>query len=369
MYRKIYALFGISIFSVVLTHGITYGLWALYAWTDRYQNLLPPNYNPLITPQWFGFLFVKEFIIFCLPAFFFISGFIFTFGIDKASGNVKWSIVRARIVGLLIPYLIWETVGMVMNIFQGTLTTPTDYLLFLFGLNGGYWFTPVLIFFFIISRWLIPLARDHWQKLLVGAAIFQLVSIILRYTAFVHLSSPLLYSIFFIQFDILPFTYLFFFTLGTTFSLHLTEFSVWVQKNVRYFIILGIIFFSIIFSIASFTDTIIRFTNDWKQFIYQIAAGAYALMVILSFLALKDVNGKLFKLFSQLSSYTYGIYLTHILFMILFSKLVYHFFPALLSWQIVFAILTIIVGLGGSLLLMTIVKRSPLRTMYRYLFG
>ena len=61
--------------------------------------------------------------------------------------------------------------------------------------------------------------------------------------------------------------------------------------------------------------------------------------------------------------------LIHFLIIELFSKIIYHFYLHLLFYQIIFTIIIIIIGLGLSLTVMSIVKNSPIRNMYKYLFG
>jgi hypothetical protein len=55
--------------------------------------------------------------------------------------------------------------------------------------------------------------------------------------------------------------------------------------------------------------------------------------------------------------------------LILVAKLVYLLLPALLQYQIVLQPLLFATGLGVPILFMKLVKASPLKVVYAYLFG
>ncbi len=71
----------------------------------------------------------------------------------------------------------------------------------------------------------------------------------------------------------------------------------------------------------------------------------------------------------KVGSQSLGIYLVHVPVMELTARLIYHFVPQLIYTTIVFTIIIAVAGLLIPLLLMKIVKPSPLKNFYGYVFG
>lgn len=189
MYRRIYLLFGISILAVVTEHAITWGINALYFWMPRYQSYLPQNYDPFNTPQYFIFMFLKQLLIFGVPAFFFASGYFVSYAIDKNKGNIQRSTINARILSLIPPFLIWTTVANLFDAGIGHIATPIYYIgEYLFGIYG-FWFVPALIMFYLLSPWFVSLAKKNWKQLLLFSGLIQVVFIILEYTLLLSIQS------------------------------------------------------------------------------------------------------------------------------------------------------------------------------------
>jgi peptidoglycan/LPS O-acetylase OafA/YrhL len=369
MFRRIYILFGITIAGVVLSHADVYGLWALYSWTGRYQDLLPANFDPFSTPQWFILIFLKHFFVFCVPVFYFISGYLFTYAIDKSIHNVKWIVIKNRILGLLVPYLIWVIISIIFRAGMGQFLSLGGYFGFLFGVNGGYWFITNLFIYFLLSRWIISLAHDHWKPLLFFTGIFQLSLIVLKYTHFFIFQDPTFRSILSDNFETLSVYFIFYYVLGITVGMHFTEIQQWLARKKIILAIFGGIILVGGLILSGWTDAYIAPTSDLVQVTRLIISQVYSLLVILIYCAYDNLKIPYSKTFIKLSSYAYGIFLIHFLFMEFFSKVVYHFFPRLLSSQLIFTLINILIGFGVPLLIMNITKRSPLKKFYPLLFG
>jgi fucose 4-O-acetylase-like acetyltransferase len=368
MFRRIYILMGISIFAVVLTHSVNFGLWALYAWNDRYMSFLPPDYNPFVTPQWFFLIFIKQFFSFCVPAFFFVSGFFVSYAIDRREGNINWATIKNRVHSLLIPFAIWTFISLVIATVLGQVLQIMDYIWPFLGING-YWFIPVLVIFYLTSRWVVDFSKKNWKLLLVITGSFQLLMIVLKNTLLSSINFPVIHFIVCDNFDILIFNFVFYFPFGVAFGTNIDVFRNFIEKYRWPLFFAWMIFFILCFLIVGFTKVAVDLEANWIHLVNQIVSHIYSILCILVFLAFSSLKIPFTKFFNDLSGKTYGVYLTHYFFMEYFSKFIYHFFPKLLYFQILFTFFNLILGLLGASILMKLVKISPVSKNYRYLFG
>lgn len=368
MFRRVCVLLGLSILSVVITHGSAFGLWALYAWTDRYKILLPPDFNPFQTPQWFALIFIKQIFSFCVPAFFFVSGFFIAYTVDKESRVIKSGIVKRRVFSLLIPYIIWTIISLALaTVVSGPLSLP-EYIWPFFGI-GGYWFIPPLIIFYLLSNWFVKLAYKNWKGFLLILVIVQFLLIVLSYLWFANFQYPILRFILSDNFEILVFNYLFYFPFGIVVGLNIEKFKVWLTPYRRYFVPPFFLILFVDLYLFGWTKVAVDQLSNSTHFIVKLNFHLYSILFLLLFLLYENVKIPFSNWLIKLGGMTYGIYLTHFLFMTYFSKFVYHFFPTLLYYQFLFAMLIITVGLVGSIILMNMVKKIPIKGFYRWLFG
>jgi peptidoglycan/LPS O-acetylase OafA/YrhL len=110
--------------------------------------------------------------------------------------------------------------------------------------------------------------------------------------------------------------------------------------------------------------------EEWLGPVFNgLAAIPYSLAVILCFLAFNDVSLPLSSELVQVGSKSLGIYLGNIPCVYVVAVLMYHLTPWLLGYHLIYLSILIIAGLGGPLLLMELVRRSPARAQYRTIFG
>jgi peptidoglycan/LPS O-acetylase OafA/YrhL len=95
----------------------------------------------------------------------------------------------------------------------------------------------------------------------------------------------------------------------------------------------------------------------------------YSLALILGVLGLANKRLIGMKRLSDIGIRSYGIYLIHALAITYTAKLIYHFAPALLGYQIILQPVFVIAGLGIPLLMMYVVEHLPIKRFYVYLFG
>jgi peptidoglycan/LPS O-acetylase OafA/YrhL len=89
----------------------------------------------------------------------------------------------------------------------------------------------------------------------------------------------------------------------------------------------------------------------------------------MAFFGFSNIELPLNNWLGKVGSQSYGIYLSHSIVLIIVAKLVYHLLPAILEYQIILQPLLFTTGLGVPLLLMRLVKASPVKAVYGYLFG
>jgi peptidoglycan/LPS O-acetylase OafA/YrhL len=95
----------------------------------------------------------------------------------------------------------------------------------------------------------------------------------------------------------------------------------------------------------------------------------YAAALILSVLAFGLSNRRVVKPAERLAVNSFGIYLVHSPVMEYVARIIYHLAPWFLAYQLLFVPFIALVGLGVPLIMMTVVKRSPAKVFYKYVFG
>lgn len=369
MYRKVLLLSGISILAILIEHADTFGIDALYFWLPRYQTLLPANYNPLSTPQYIILILFKQGFIFGVPAFLFVSGFFAGYAINLE--KTRWKIITTRILALVVPYLFWTDINIILDAGTGNISTTWQYLARLFFGVGGFWFIPVLIVFYLISPWLIRLSKINSKSLLIFSGILQIVFITLKYTIFLSLKStnPLINFIINDQNNNFLMNWIFYFPFGIVYYMHQHDLKIWMLTHRKSIELICAFSFLIAMTISLWKNIYLQPTDNWITGFVDFLSHLYSVFIIIVFLILGEIKGILYNQIIKLSPQVYGIYLTHYFFQSYFSRAIYHLIPALLRFQILFFILNIVIGLGGSLLLMRLMRKSRLKSHYALVFG
>src|SRR4029453_5562871 len=161
MVRRLLALNGIAGILAVSHHSIVWAVTAMFWWTDRYSATTVPNYDRMG-----GFAFnmlrlVDQFSQIPVPAFLFVSGYFVVAAAGQSNKTVSWNLVMHRVAALLPPYLLGFLVAMALNVVSGRPYTPSSFALAL--LTGGaaapLYYVPLIVQLYVLSRWLVPLAR------------------------------------------------------------------------------------------------------------------------------------------------------------------------------------------------------------------
>ncbi len=369
MYKRLSLLPGLAILAVVLNHAGGWGYVALVWWAHRYRDVVVPAYDQIFRPGNIALDAFHNLTIFAVGAFLFVSGFFIAYTARGSESRLGWKTIKPRIINLLIPYFIWSLIVFLLDFVLGDVYTPGQYALkfFLLGANGGYFFVPVLVMFYLLSPWIVDLAKKNWRLLIVLAALLQLIPIALRYLRLFFPDNPVIHTLVNVTPDQIFIRWALYFPLGVVFSIKLNDAKLWLQKN-RYWILAGWILSFILYTVEA--EWVIYATPDhWKPGPSSIFFLAYTICLIFSFLAFEQVKLPYAGQISKLGARSYGIYLVHFEIMTVGAKLIYHYLPQLLASRLLFTLVLFGVGLGGSLLLIWFVQKTPLSRFYRYLFG
>jgi peptidoglycan/LPS O-acetylase OafA/YrhL len=232
-----------------------------------------------------------------------------------------------------------------------------------------YHFIPILIQFYLLSPLLVPIARDRWKLLLGSFAVLHLGIHTLRYLHDLGVILPgqelILYLTprwFFLGQQ--PF----WFPFGLVFGLHFQKHSQQLAK-IKWQLLIA----TIIFGIFALVEYQVGDYLNGPQWIGPTFAGLsrnfYIFFFILLILAINESSFPWSKDISNLGTKSLGIYMANIPAIYVTAVLMYHFTPWALGSQLLYQTVLAIAGLGGPLLLMWLIRRTPLRVGYRYLFG
>jgi surface polysaccharide O-acyltransferase-like enzyme len=361
---------GLAIICVVVFHAVGTGFVAMFAWAHRYLPAGVPAFSQVGSPSYYVLRVLEQLVGFSIPAFLFVSGYFIAVATGKSRETVSWSTVRARLKTLLIPFLLWTAIVISLQVvLEGKSLSLQRLFLDIFtgSSNEVMYFVPLLVQFYLLSPLLVRLAKKNWKLLLVAAALIQLGVQLLAYPSFLGLDLPnaaaltrLLPKWFF------P-TKLLWFTLGIIIGFHLDQFKPFLQRFRWVFLAvalvaipLGVIEWELYFHLSG---------QEWLAHHETLLDSIYGLAALLSFLAFVDVKLPLPKTVENLGSRSYGIYLTHAIFILYAAKGIYQLAPQLLAYQIVLQPLLLLVGFGGPLAMMYVVERTSLRRFYKYIFG
>jgi len=370
---------GLSILSVVFNHAAHTSPIPMFWWTFRYvPGAEVPNYEQFGSLTYYVLVAIMKLSLFGLPCFLFISGFFVSVVSRSQKSSLSWQWVFTTIRRLLIPYIIWSLVSFVLYWLQDCLndcTTPALSRIIIVLLTGraqdAYWYVVLICQFYLLSPWLVSLAKNHPKVLLFLGAVAYICGVLVVYLSlffdvpdFLYL---LLYGSFFPR-DVV------FFVSGIVFGFHLTAIQQWLVRFKWHLLV--ILAASAILSLVE-AEAIYRVSGGGYDYLGHVGTGYYTLPMtfyvlsfILCFFAFEKVHYPFSKTLShQLGPKSYGIYLIHPILIMLIPKLFFHATPWLLSSQLLYQPALIIISLGVPLLLMVLVENSKFQRVYRYLFG
>lgn len=369
MVRRLLQFNGLAIISVVLFHAAGMGYVAMLSWAHRY---LPAGISPseqIGSPAYYYLRLVDQLVVFSIPAFLFVSGYFIAVATGRNRQVPGWNLIWARLKSLFIPYLIWSLVAYTLTMLAGGALTIREILtgLVVGSSNEAYYYVPLLAQFYLLSPLLVPFAKRNWTLLLLICTLIQLAVILLPYADYLGLDLPIKGQLA----SLVPKWFfparMLWFPFGIVFGLNLTTFSSFL-KRYKWFLI-AIVLLCIPIGMLEW-ETFFRLSGkDWLAHRETLVDTIYSLAMILAFLSIQSATYLGSTRLSELGVRSYGIYLIHNLVILYTAKVVFAVLPGLLGRPFLFQLLLVTAGLGGSLVLMSLVNRSPFRRYYKYLFG
>jgi peptidoglycan/LPS O-acetylase OafA/YrhL len=370
MVRRLLYLNGIAIFCVVLFHAVGMSFVAMFDWGPRLLADALPVAARLASLDYWVLRIIEQLVVFSIPAFLFVSGYFVAAMTGRSRETLSWDVVFARIKKLLIPYLIWSVVAMALvMIVDGRLLSPRTIVVNLLTgrANEVLYFVPLLIQFYLLAPFLARLARHHWPALLLVTGLLQLVIQIIPMLSLLGVDAPWAGRV--MQFIPKWFflSRIFWFSLGVVFGFHLESFKAALHR-VRW-LLLGFVIVSIPLGVLEWELYYRNSGEVWIPYRETVLDNLYGLALILTFFAFTTMKLPFTRFMEDLGKDSYGIFLTHIFFIVYTGKLIYRLLPQLLSYELALLLIWIFAGLVGSLALMRLIKPSPVKKLYSYLFG
>jgi len=357
---------GLAVLAVILNHSSIFTFWA----NTGFEGTITPQVLERVGILAYSSLrVILQTITFAIPTFLFVSGYFIAFAIGRIEANRQWRIIFARIKNLFIPFLIWSVLLLILDMSLGHMYSIRDFLVTIIAgqARGPFYYIPLLIQFLILSPILVSISRKRYTMLLILTAIIQLIVVTSRYITLLKLNIPALQPILFLnRSEFFPVN-LFFFTFGIVYGLHFSQFKQLLIRfrwgfliSLVFFFLLGIIEWEILQGYSG--EVRIGEVDTHTD-------GFYAFAFILCFLAFEEFIPPFSKQLGLLGGMSFGIYITHWSVQEYTTKLIISFLPWLINYQILMQPILIVFGLGLPILLMNLVKNSPIRQYYRYLFG
>jgi fucose 4-O-acetylase-like acetyltransferase len=363
----------LAITAVAVNHAANWGFIALFWWTDRYRAVAVPNYDQLGSFSYYFVLTLQKLAVFCMPAFLFVTGLFLAYAARGSQSHLTWDVIKKRIFNLLPPYAIWIVVMYLVQYLVGEKRSTLEYLWGLVSIEKSpFFFVPLIIVYYLISPFLVRWIRAR-MKLVLGVALAVLLMGVIRsylnvYIRYNHLEETSLATValFFRQEKI--FEYFFYYVFGLIAGFNLTTVKNWIIKY-RWMLLIISILMGILAVVEAEWVYQVFDTTSWRSRTLTIPTVIYSIAIVLSFWAFEQVKIPFSNVFYRLGLDTLGIYMIHQIVLLIVPKIVYNFLPFMLAWQVVYLPFLVIVILATPILLMTIVRKLPIRVYTRYIFG
>jgi surface polysaccharide O-acyltransferase-like enzyme len=368
MTRRLLLLNGLAVICAVINHTVGWGYTSLFWWTDRYEAVTVPDFSQLGGVSYYGLRVLEQFVTFSLPAFLFVSGFFVAFAAGRAP-SLGWDKVAGRVRMLLIPYVLWSLAIFIGRALEGTTDSPVGYVeQLLFGRAAiPYYYIPLLTQLFLLSPLIVRLVRVRPMAVLGAAGLLQLIVQVARYPVLLGKHVPAATWIW----QHVPGWFfphmVFWFVLGTFAGLHGATFKGWLARAKP-----ALPWTTLALGAAGLLEWELLQSSSTRQWLTPTPTAVdslYSGACILTFLAFAEVDVPARRQLDALGERSFGVYLAHAPVLELLSRSVYHLTPPLLGHQFLFQALLIGAGVGLPLLMMALVRRSPARPGYNYLFG
>jgi peptidoglycan/LPS O-acetylase OafA/YrhL len=348
MNRQFPAFRGLAVFFVLINHSITLGL--LMA-----QRLGHSEPNRV---EYFLLTILKQFGLFAVPIFLFLSGAFFVFACQNRNMKQSYRIVWSNLLHVLWPYILWSIVFyLIIALFFQESYSIVQYAKDLI-VGYPYNFVPLLMAFYVIAPVLIWLARRIPILVISFFLVLQLLMASIVYPGILGFPSPSWINIFSLPILRTPLAdWGIFFTLGLIYSLHSKYLLSWLKRFE--FIILGI-------TILIFVLSILHELGVWKIPVAGILCPMFG--VLLLPIVQRDTIPMVRQL-EYLGKRAYGLYLTNLVVLTLLLFTLQWAIPEILDVYLILVPALITLTLVVQLFLMRQFERIPKPGVYRLVFG
>lgn len=344
MNRQYGALSGVAIVLIVLNHIITAG--------DTFSPVEGRAQSLLTALQAFG--------AFAVPTFLFISGAFISYA-ARGKSALSLKFIWGSVKHILWPYLIWSLVFyLTVLVTRQEQQSVGGYVKSLL-VGNPYHFVPLLIFYYIISPFLVIMGKRFGWLLLLAIGLYQLFLLyaVKPADAFGLMNPP--GWTWYLTPPVLRTTmadWAIYFPMGLIFSMHNTALKPRLQRWQWVSLTAVVLFFAL--GILNAFGVV---AAPWARFLAPVP-----LMFLLPIINRSTIPAV--ARFEQVGRRSYGIYLLHFVVLdwvlFLFSRLV----PGLIHWPVIVMPLLFVVALWVPLTMMEMAARRPsTRKVYRYVFG
>ena len=369
MAKRLLFLNGVAVIGVVTNHALAWIYIAMFWWTHRYLPVASPNFDQLGGATYYFLRVIEQLIAFSIPAFLAVSGFFVAFATRKGENFPGWKFIGSRIKYLAIPYLIWSLITLATDYAQGKHFSVMQLIrtLLLGEATPAFYFVPLLIQLYILAILLTSLAREKWKLLLFSTALLQIFVQAGRYILILQPDSAISPGLNLLTSGWLFPGNVFWFSAGIVFGFHQSRIKP-VLERIRWYLLGSVLVFWAA-GVLEWEILLRSSGQDWIGPRETLVDNLFSFTVLLAFIGLSSLKLPKEKKISDLGSKSFGVYLVHSLVLTFTARGVYHLLPELLGIPLLFGVILFISGLLIPLLLMAIVRRSPLRRSYSYLFG
>ena len=368
MFRRLLFLNGLATIGLILFHAAGWGFVAMISWQERYLPLVGSAGDQAEGIGYYVLRVMEQVPVATIPAFLFVSGVFVAFS-ARQRGAVEWPVVRARLKTLLIPYLLWSTIVLVLLTAEGRVESLSQIPLMLLtgSTNPAYYYVPLLCQFYLLSFWLVPLARRRPVLLLVSSAVVQSAVQASYYMGYLGIELGMIAMI-----GATPKWFfaarIFWFAFGIIAGFNLKAFEALLPRF-RWGL-LGLTLLLIPVGVVEWEWIVGGSGSNWLAHRETFVDTIYSLALLLAVLAFYREPAPAEPHIESLGLKSYGIYLVHSPVMEYTARAIYHLAPALLASQLLLQPILIVAGLGIPLAAMALANRaSQIQRYYKFAFG
>ncbi len=301
---------------------------------------------------------------FAIPAFMVIAGYFIAYATSGGKRDLSWHVIRARLLVLLWPWLIWSAIMMIGQSFQGASVSLSK---FLYTMIVHYYFIPLLIFYYLLAPWMVKLARSNPRLLLVGALIVQVLAVALFYARVYDPRFPLKSWV-----DVGPLQYLrfaFYFPFGIVCGMfpRPTKDALSRFKSALPWLTLLCFALAIVETIVIYNVGGEIWPTGGDQ--TKLSSALFSTTLVFCFVAFDKLTTPFSRTVKKLGTHSYGLYLCHYPILGIIARVIKRVTPwlAFQGWLLLPVLFVLTVA--SAMLLMESVARLRLKRLYRYLFG